>query len=118
MGQRPPALPQDDLGREAPVPSLHEGGQEVGEVDPIGVGVAEDRVRAVEDEPVAAAGRLDPMQEASEARVLDDVPEVPGSLHVDADRGIEEGLGLAEVVVRPEILCGVVAGERARRWNS
>ena len=53
------------------------------------------------------------MQKASETCVLDDMPKVPGSLHADANRGVEQGLGLAEVVVGPEILRSVVAGERA-----
>src|SRR5262249_61774977 len=89
------------------------GGRDRGEATPKGGGGAGVGVGAGKAEPVAAADRLDPMEEASETRVLDDVPEVTGGLHVDADRGVEQGLGLAEVVVGPEILRGIVAGERA-----
>ncbi len=45
--ERAPALPELDLGREVPVPSLDQRRQETGEVHAVGMGVAQEGVGAV-----------------------------------------------------------------------
>jgi hypothetical protein len=60
-----PSSAEHDLRRHPPVPGLDHGRQELGEVDPVRVGAAEEGVRSVEDEPVPSSGdALNPMQQA------------------------------------------------------
>src|SRR5439155_6839713 len=108
--ERRPAPPKNDLGGEAPFVGLDEGGEESREVDPIGMGLPEDRVGSVEDEPVAAVRPgLDPHEKAGQSRVLDDVLEVAAGFHDDPGRRVEERLRLPEVVVGVEVLRAVVS---------